>query len=107
MRLLSAQLDAYLTDELWLANARHANAMARRLVAGLTPLTGTRLLYPGEASEIFIVLSASMHNALQAAGARYHPWASDRQGETAVRLVTAFDTDPTEVDRFLVVANAV
>jgi threonine aldolase len=107
MRLLSAQLDAYLTDGLWLANARHANAMARRLVAGLTPLTGTRLLYPVEANEIFIVLSASIHNALQAAGARYHPWPSDRQGETAFRLVTAFDTDRAEVDRFLAVANAV
>ena len=34
MRLLSSQLDAYFTDGLWLDNARHANAMARRLVAG-------------------------------------------------------------------------
>jgi len=33
MRFLSAQLEAYLTDGLWLANAGHANAMARRLVA--------------------------------------------------------------------------
>jgi len=38
MRLLSSQLDAYFTDGLWLANARHANTMARRLVAGLTTL---------------------------------------------------------------------
>jgi len=50
MRLLSAQLDAYLADGLWLDNARHANAMARRLVAGLTPLKGTQLLYPVDAN---------------------------------------------------------
>ena len=67
MRLLSSQLDAYFADGLWLDNARHANAMARRLVAGLTPLKGTPLLYPVDANEIFVVLPAHMHDALQAA----------------------------------------
>ncbi len=106
MRLVSAQLDAYLTDGLWLSNARHANAMARRLVAGLTPLKGTSLLYPVDANEIFVVLPAHMHDALQEAGAQYHPWPSDRPGERAFRLVTAFDTDPAAVDRFLAIAKA-
>jgi threonine aldolase len=106
MRLLSAQLDAYLSDGLWLDNARHANAMARRLVAGLTPLRGTQLLYPVDANEIFVVLPAHMHDALQAAGAQYHPWPSDRPGERAFRLVTAFDTDPADVDFFLSIAKA-
>ena len=84
------------TDGLWLANARHANAMARRLVAGLTPLKGTQLLYPVDANEIFVILPPRMHDALQAAGAQYHPWPSDRPGERAYRLVTAFDTDPDD-----------
>jgi threonine aldolase len=106
MRLLSSQLDAYFTDGLWLANARHANAMARRLVAGLTPLKGTSLLYPVEANEIFVVLPARMHDALQAAGAQYHPWPSDRPGERAFRLVTAFDTDPAAIEKFLAIAKA-
>jgi threonine aldolase len=106
MRFLSAQLDAYLADGLWLANARHANAMARRLVAGLTALKGTQLLYPVEANEIFVALPARMHNALAAAGAQYHPWPSDRPGERAFRLVTAFDTTPADVDRFLSIAKA-
>jgi threonine aldolase len=105
MRLLSSQLDAYFSDGLWLDNARHANQMARRLVAGLTPLPGTSLLYPVEANEIFAVLPAKMHDALQAAGAQYHPWPSDRPGERAFRLVTAFDTDPADVDKFLAVAK--
>ncbi|CAN5684827.1 low specificity L-threonine aldolase [soil metagenome] len=106
MRLLSSQLDAYFADGLWLANARHANAMARRLVAGLTPLKGTALLYPVDANEIFVVLPAAMHDALQEAGAQYHPWPSDRPGERAFRLVTAFDTDPTDVDQFLSIAQS-
>ena len=106
MRFLSAQLDAYLADGLWLDNARHANAMARRLVAGLTPLKGTQLLYPADANEIFVVLPAHMHDALQNAGAQYHPWPSDRPGERAYRLVTAFDTRPADVDQFLSIAKA-
>jgi threonine aldolase len=106
MRFLSAQLDAYLTDGLWLANARHANAMARLLVAGLTPLKGTQLLYPVDANEIFVVLPARLHDALAAAGAQYHPWPSDRPGERAFRLVTAFDTSLADVDRFLSIAKA-
>jgi threonine aldolase len=80
--------------------------MARRLVAGLTPLSGTSLLYPVEANEIFVVLPARIHDALQAGGAQYHPWPSDRPGERAFRLVTAFDTDPADVDRFLSIAKA-
>ena len=106
MRFLSSQLDAYLTDGLWLANARHANAMARRLVAGLTPLKDTQLLYPVEANEIFVVLPAHVHDALVAGGAQYHPWPSDRPGERAFRLVTAFDTSAADVDRFLSIAKA-
>ena len=36
MRFLSAQFDAYLADDLWRRNARHANAMAARLAAAPT-----------------------------------------------------------------------
>ena len=106
MRLLSSQLDAYFTDGLWLSNARHANTMARRLVAGLTALKGVQMMYRVDANEIFVVLPAHIHDALQAAGAQYHPWPSDRPGERAFRLVTAFDTDQAAVDKFLAVAKA-
>ena len=105
-RLISAQFEGYFADDHWYANARHANAMARRLVAGLTPLKGTSLLWPVEANEIFAVLPAPMHVALQEGGAQYHPWPSDRPGERAFRLVTAFDTDPADVDRFLAIAKS-
>jgi threonine aldolase len=105
MRLLSSQLDAYFADGLWLSNARHANQMARRLVAGLTALKGTALLYPVDGNEIFVVLPAHVHDALQAGGAQYHPWPSDRPGERAFRLVTAFDTEQAAVDRFLAIAR--
>jgi len=46
-----------------------------------------------------------MNDALEEAGALYHPWPSDRPGERAYRLVTAFDTDPAGVDKFLGIAK--
>ena len=60
MRFLSAQMDAYLTDELWLANARHANAMARRMADGLTELAGVTFLYEVEANELFVHMPKAM-----------------------------------------------
>ena len=78
--------------------------MAKRLAEGLGRLNSTRLLYPVEANEIFIALPAAANKALEAAGFKYYPWPSDRPGEQAYRLVTAFDTDPAHVDRFVAVA---
>jgi len=106
MRLLSAQLAAYFNDGLWLDNARHANAMAQRLAAGLTSLEGTSLLYPVDANEIFTVLPSHIHDALRAAGAQYHAWPSDQPGKRAFRLVTSFDTDPADIDSVLAVAKS-
>jgi len=102
-RFLSAQLLAYLADGLWLANARHANAMAARLAAGLAALPGARLAHPAEANEVFAVLPEPAIAALQAAGAQCHRWA----GEAGlVRFVAAFDTPAADVERCLAVARS-
>ena len=50
-------------------------------------------------------MPVQVHDALQEAGAQYHPWPSDRPGERAFRLVTAFDTEAAAVDKFLAVAK--
>lgn len=106
MRFLSAQLDAYLRDGLWLDNARHANAMAARLGQGLARLPGVRLLAPVEANEIFAVLPRAAVTALEGAGFRFYPWPQPgvAADSLAIRLVTAFSTDPDHVERFLAVA---
>ncbi|MCW5749292.1 MAG: low specificity L-threonine aldolase [Alphaproteobacteria bacterium] len=105
MRLLSAQLDAYLENDLWLANARHANDMAARLEAGLSPLNSVRLLYPRQANELFVALPDAIAERLRAAGAKFYPWPSDRPGEHAWRFVTSFATTPAQVARVLAVAG--
>lgn len=103
MRFLSAQLEAYLADELWLRNAAHANGMAARLAAGLGSVNAATLRFPVEANEIFVRLPRETLRRLKDAGARFHPWPmadDDGEGRT-VRLVTSFATRESDVDGFL------
>jgi threonine aldolase len=107
-RFIAAQLEAYLADDRWLELARHANAMADRLAAGLTD-AGLRPVWPVEANEIFVALPASIDARLRASGASYYSWTTDALSDgmkvpsesVLVRLVTSFATTPGDVDRFL------
>lgn len=107
MRFVSAQLEAYLADGLWLRNAGHANAMAKRMAAGLALVNSARLQAPVDANEIFVRLPRGMLKRLRETGAGFHPWPTD--GDDAenrtIRLVTSFATRAEDVDRFLQVVS--
>lgn len=103
MRFLSAQLEAYLTDDLWLRNAARANAMAGRLAAGLAALPGVRLAEMPAANALFPRMPRAMVEGLNAAGFVVRPWGDAALGQ--VRLVTAFTTTEDEVDAFLACAR--
>lgn len=96
MRFVSAQLEAYLADGLWLRNAAHANRMAARMAEGLARLPDCRPLYPVDANEIFLSLRPEVIARLTAKGFGLDRW--DGEGGRTVRLVTAFNTDPADVD---------
>ena len=55
-RFLAAQFEAFLADDCWLRLARHANAMADRLAAGLAA-AGRPPVWPVEANLVFIVVA--------------------------------------------------
>ena len=112
-RFLAAQFEGYLDGDTWLANARHANAMAARLSAGLSRLPGARLAWPTQSNTVFAILPAELDRSLKAAGAFYHPW-SDRAlapgeslgtGEVLVRFVTSFATRPDSVEALIAAAT--
>ena len=108
MRFLSAQLLAYLEDDLWLRNARHANAMARRLADGLAGVAGARLAQPVEANELFVALPPGVIAALRSAGFRFYDWPAPPGVDGAVvRLVTSYDVATAEVDALLAAARGV
>ncbi len=110
-RFLGAQMAAYLADGLWLDNARHANAMATRLAAGLSPVPGVRLATAPEANEVFALLPRPLHEALTAQGAHYYDWPGEGPDgggigpdEVLVRFVCSFLTTAEEVDRLTTLA---
>ena len=97
MRFLAAQFIALLDDDLWLQNARHANAMASRLAAGLADLPGVDVVYPVEADAVFARL-ARQHVAELQREWTFHVW---DETTSVVRWMTAFDTRERDVDDFL------
>jgi threonine aldolase len=108
-RFLGAQIEAYLTDGLWLRLAECANASARRLARGLAASPGVRLAWPTEANEVFVAAPSAMVERWRASGAAFHEWSTrslaperaPRDGETLVRLVTSFETASSEIDRLV------
>ncbi|MDE2621198.1 MAG: low specificity L-threonine aldolase [Sphingomonadales bacterium] len=87
-RFLAAQILAMLEHDLWLDNARAANAAAAELAAACTD----RLLHPVEANELFLRCTAAERAALRAQGFAFYDW-----GAQAARLVTAWNSAPAHV----------
>jgi threonine aldolase len=89
-RYLAAQILAMLEDDLWLDNARAANAAAQRLASA----AAHRLVYPVEANEIFLKVSADEADRLLAQGFDFYDW-----GPGEIRLVTSWDQRAEDVER--------
>lgn len=108
LRFVSAQLNAYLKNDLWLKNARHANAMATRMAQGLKSVAGARLLHAVDANELFVVVAEQFAGALETQGFHFYRWQYQipEQGVT-IRLVTSHATSSADVDEFLAAAAAI
>jgi threonine aldolase len=108
MRFIAAQFDALLRDDLWLRNARHANAMALRLAQAVKEIPAVRITQPVESNAVFALLPPPATERLleQWPGELpFHVW-SEEIGE--VRWMTAWDTTDDDVDRFAAaIADAV
>lgn len=102
MRFVTAPWLALLKNDVWLANARHANAMAQRLADGLKPLAGVSLMHPVEANGVFIHLPPSLQEALRGRGWKFYTFVPP----TGCRLMCAWDTTPDTIDAFLADAHA-
>ncbi|MFP5330259.1 MAG: threonine aldolase family protein [Alphaproteobacteria bacterium] len=89
-RMLAAQILAMLEDDLWLENARTANASAQ-VLARAAP---HRLVYPVEANEVFLRVTPEEAASLRAQGFDFYDW-----GPGEIRLVTSWDQhgEPVEM----------
>ncbi|SEG80420.1 L-threonine aldolase [Thermomonospora echinospora] len=96
MRFVSAQFLALLEGDLWLRNAAHANAMARRLADAVRQVPGVEIVRPVQANAVFAVIPRDVADRLRKRF-RFYTW-DERTGE--VRWMCAFDTTEEDVDAF-------
>ena len=94
MRYQSAQLQAYLSDGLWLSLAARANQAMVALAAGLREL-GVRFVPEPQANMLFADVGQHVAASLAAAGLLFH------QSGDVIRLVTSFQTTESDVREIL------
>jgi threonine aldolase len=96
MRYTSAQMTAYLTNELWRRNAEHANRMARLLEEEVQEIPGVKIVFPVQANGVFAQIPrAAIPKILE----RYffYVWIEER---SVVRWMCSFDTTEEDVKNF-------
>ena len=108
-RYLSAQMLAYLSDDLWRRAARDANARAAHLAHGLQQVPGASLLADPQANMIFATLPRATHQRLKDAGAVYSISASltgsDPDEPLPCRLVCDWSISEAQIDQFIAIAQ--
>ena len=98
MRFVSAQLDAYISNDVWLKNAKHANEMGKMLSEGLAKHNSIEIAYPTEANEVFAKFPRYMIEHLNSEGYKMN---EDELDGKAVRLVAAWNTKASDIESFL------
>jgi threonine aldolase len=90
-RYVAAQLIAYLETGIWKRNAEKTN----RLAQDIARATGSLLLHPVEANQVFVRLGIERRRALREAGFEFYDWGPESAGEA--RLVVSWDQPEDEV----------
>lgn len=93
MRFLSCQFTAYLKDDLWLNNAKHANAKAEELKAALTAFPEINLTQNMVSNQLFLQAPRQVIDEVQQSYFFYF-W---NEANCEFRLVTSFDTTTEDI----------
>ncbi len=110
-RYLSAQMDAYLQDDLWLEMARTANKRAGDLAMGLAAAQGVEILHPVDANMIFARMPRVLHRAAMRVG-HYYLWPGGATLDGPVdealdcRMVASWCTSEADVDALVTAVQA-
>lgn len=110
-RFLSAQMSAYLQDDLWLELSRRANASRARLQNGLSLVEAVEVLGNPRANMVFAYMPRSAHKRLHDAGAEYYLWsgaltAGPDSELLLARMVCDWSISDDAIDQFVgIIAN--
>lgn len=97
MRFIAAQFIPYLKEEIWLENARHSNAAARKLADEMEKIGNTEITQKVQSNGVFFILPKEITDKLLE---RYffYPWDENRN---EMRLVCSWDTTDEDIDEFV------
>ena len=98
MRFISSQLEAYISNDVWISNAKHANAIAKILSEGLSSFSFIELAYPTQSNEVFVHLPRNLIEYLNTAGYTINEEELDGK---AARFVTAWNSELKDVEHLL------
>ena len=96
-RFLAAQFLALAENDLWLENARNANAMAQQLLHGVRLIDGVRVTQPVQGSAVFAIVAPQALERLQQ-DFHFYVW-NELTGE--VRWMANWATSAEDVDQFV------
>jgi threonine aldolase len=97
MRFIAAQFEALLSGDLWIQNARHANAMAQLLKRELSKIPQVKIVYEVEANGVFAQIPRTAIPKIQD---RYFFYVWD-EAESIVRWMCSWDTTEQDVAEFV------
>lgn len=96
MRYIAAQFSAFLQDDLWKSNARHANLMAQKLHAAVKDIPGVQVTRKVESNAVFAIVPAEIIPKLQEQFF-FYVWDEDT---SEVRWMCSFDTTEEDIEAF-------
>jgi len=96
-RLLAAQWIGLLNNQVWLRNARHANAMASKLAERLSAEAKIEIVLPIEANALFVRMPESLAHDLHSRGWHFYKFIEP----DIYRLMCSWATSDAEIDRFV------
>ena len=105
-RYLSAQMVAYLANDLWLTTAKQANDNMARLADGLRKIPGVTFDYEPAVNMAFLTIPSPLAKRLKAEGTAFNimQGSPDTDDAVTIRLVTDWSIAAADIDRFLALA---
>jgi threonine aldolase len=94
MRFLACQFETLLEDDLWLRNAKQANAMAQRLARALEGIPEVQITQKVQANAVFATMARDVIEALRETYF-FYDW---NETINEVRLMASFDTTQADVE---------
>ena len=101
-RFVSAQLNAWFKDGLWLELAKLANKNALYLKNQLSEFNNFNILYPTQGNEVFVEMSKLSYDKILKLNIIPNLWNKIDEDHLVIRFVTSFETTVSQIDEIIV-----